>query len=138
MFRADSGMGIPTPQLSGRWRVGPRVDKGKSFILDHADMQRKITVPKKTEPEAETSPAAVLPPAPQYIPPPQTAAPPPQMEFNRFAEMEARVRGLEEKLLSAVEDVQKAKMREQATSGLLREILNHMTATERGKSSRCI
>lgn len=43
------------------------------------------------------------------------------------------MQGLEEQLAGALEDLRQARMREQGTIGLLREMLSHLSAAERGE-----
>lgn len=81
-----------------------------------------MVVSKKTEVEEATSPAA-------------RAVNLPVEDTMRMAEMENRVRGLEEHLAVALEEIRQAKTREQNTTGLLREMLSHMASTERGESA---
>lgn len=52
---------------------------------------------------------------------------------GRLIEMENRVRGLEDRLAIALEDVRVARNREVGFLGLMREVIGHMAGVERGK-----
>lgn len=114
-------MGIPASQFSSRRYIGPRVDQGESSYVPALIFQRKAAVSKKVDVEAEVTETERAP------------APASAQESTRLAEMEARVHGLEEQLASALEEVRQVKIREHGTAGLLREILSHMTETDRGE-----
>jgi hypothetical protein len=55
-------------------------------------------------------------------------------EMSQIAEIENRVRGLEEHLAIALEEIRQMRSREQISEGLLREILGDMTRAERSES----
>lgn len=77
---------------------------------------------KGTEPGNETSPSG-----------PRSAGPSTD-EMGRLIEMENRVMGLEERLASALDEVQEARSRAMDLMIMMREVIVHLAAMEKGES----
>ena len=54
--------------------------------------------------------------------------------MGRLLEMEQRINGLEDRLAKALDEVQEARSRELGVISVMREVVVHLAAVERGES----